>query len=170
MTKAQRTVALGALSGIVSMLLGVYLLSLIIPVPEFADSLASRIAYGLQANVLALVPLLIMIITVGNERFLSEAIDPTRHVESSRMELDGRVVDNTLQQQVLFFIASLALSTVIPFAYLNVLYASTIVYVLARVVFWKGYRVHPLFRAPGMAATGYLNLGLILTSLYFIFL
>ncbi len=168
MTKAQSTVALGAISGVILMLLGLYLLSLVIPAPEFDNVLSSRIAYGLHANVFALIPLLIMIITVGNERFLSEAIDPTRHAESARMEVDGRVVENTLQQQVLFFVASMALSTLIPVAHLNSIWACAVVYVVARVVFWKGYRLHPLFRAPGMAATGYLNLGLVLSSLYFI--
>jgi hypothetical protein len=46
-----------------------------------------------------------MIATVGNSRFLSEAIDPTRHAESRSMEIDGRVVDNTLQQNFLLAIA-----------------------------------------------------------------
>jgi hypothetical protein len=35
------------------------------------------------------------------------------------------------------------------------------VFVVARVVFWVGYRVRPIYRAPGMSATGYLNAGLL---------
>jgi uncharacterized membrane protein YecN with MAPEG domain len=49
---------------------------------------------------------------------------------------------------------------------LQVIWACAIVYMMARVVFWIGYRVHPLFRAPGMAATAYLNLGMILYVVY----
>lgn len=166
MTKDQKTVAIGAASGVASMILGVFLLTLILPEPTIADSLAARIAYALKANLVAVIPLFIMLATVGNSRFLSEAIDPTRHAENKNMEIDGRVVENTLQQQLVFLIATLALSTVISFAYLNVIGAASVVFVLARVAFWKGYRLHPLFRAPGMAATAYLNLGLILVTLY----
>ena len=50
--------------------------------------------------------------------------------------------------------------------YLQVLWACAIVFMIARLVFWFGYRRHPLFRAPGMSATAYLNLGMILYVLY----
>ena len=49
-------------------------------------------------------------------------------------------------------------------------WACTIVFVVARVVFWFGYRRHPLYRAPGMSATAYLNLGMILYVLYAAFI
>ena len=77
------------------------------------------------------------------------------------MEIDGRVVDNTLQQNFLFALASLALSTVVPAQHLQVVWACAIVFVIARACFWLGYRLNPLYRAPGMAATAYLNLGMI---------
>ncbi len=96
------------------MALGVWALTNVLPVPEIVDSLGERLAYALRANVVALLPLFIMIITVANSRFLSEAIDPTRQAESVSMQIDGRVVDNTLQQNFVFVIASLALSTIVP--------------------------------------------------------
>jgi uncharacterized membrane protein YecN with MAPEG domain len=34
--------------------------------------------------------------------------------------------------------------------------AAAVVFVVARVAFWIGYRIHPLYRAAGMAATSYL--------------
>jgi hypothetical protein len=40
------------------------------------------------------------------------------------------------------------------------------VYVVARCAFWLGYRVNPLYRAPGMSATAYMNLGMILYVLF----
>ena len=39
--------------------------------------------------------------------------------------------------------------------------AATIVFIVVRLAFWIGYRIHPLYRAFGMAATGYLNVGLL---------
>jgi uncharacterized membrane protein YecN with MAPEG domain len=47
-----------------------------------------------------------------------------------------------------------------------VVWACAVVFVIARLVFWIGYRIHPLYRAPGMSGTAYLNLGMILYVLY----
>jgi hypothetical protein len=166
MNRDQKIVAVGAASGIVVMALSVWLLTLWLPSPRIVDTTAGRLAYALRANVVALLPLFIMIITIANSRFLSDAIDPTRHAESPTMQIDGRVAENTLQQNFVFAIASLAVSTLVSLGNVQVVWASTIVFVVARAVFWLGYRANPLFRAPGMSATGYLNLGMILYVLY----
>jgi len=166
MKPEQKIVAIGAASGIVAMVITVWLLTLILPSPRMAGTIAERLAFALRANVVAVLPLFVMIITVANSRFMSEAIDPTRHAESPTMEIDGRVVDNTLQQNFVFALASLAASTLVPVHTLQVVWACTIVFVVARTVFWMGYRMNPLYRAPGMSATAYMNLGLILYVLY----
>ena len=167
MNADQRVVAVGAASGVVAMALSIWLLTThMLPAPVIADEISARLAYTLGANVFALLPLLVMLITVGNERFFSKAIDPTRHAEDSKMEINGRVADNTLQQNFVFAVASLGLSTVVPLQYLQVVWACAIVFVVARSLFWLGYRSSPLYRAPGMAATAYMNLGIILYLLY----
>jgi hypothetical protein len=162
----QKVVAIGAASGVLTMLLSVWLLSLWLPPPGDVLTMGDRIAYALRINVVALLPFFIMLITIGNSRFLSDAIDPTHRAENHRMEIDGRVADNTLQQNFVFAVASLGLASVLSPTRLQVIWACAIVYMLARVVFWIGYRVHPLFRAPGMSATAYLNLGMILYVVY----
>ena len=151
------------------MALSVWLLTLVLPSPAITDAPAERLAYALRANIVAIVPFFVMLITVGNSRFLSDAIDPTRRAESRSMEIDGRVADNTLQQNFVFAVATLALSTVVPLAYLQAIWACTIVFVVARLLFWTGYRINPLYRAPGMSATAYMNLGMILYVLYRLF-
>lgn len=161
MKAEQRIVAIGALSGVTTMVLSLWLLTHLLPAPAFTDAVAERLAYTLKANVAALVPLFAMLVVIGNKRFLSDAIDPTRHAESRAMEIDGRVADNTLQQNFVFAVASLALSTVVPLQHLQVVWACAIVFVVARVAFWIGYRINSLYRAPGMAATAYMNLGII---------
>ena len=148
------------------MALGVWLLTSYLPQPMIADAVAERLAYALKANTVALVPLFVMFIVIGNSRFLSDAIDPTRRAESRTMDIDGRVADNTLQQNFVFVVASLALSTVVPLQCLQVVWACTIVFVVARCAFWFGYRKNPLYRAPGMSATAYMNLGMILNVLF----
>jgi hypothetical protein len=169
MKKEQKIVAAGAASGVAAMAAGVWMLTGALPPPLADDALAERLAYALGANVVALLPFFAMIITVANARFLSEAIDPTRRAESRSMEIDGRVVDNTLQQNFVFAVASMALSTLVALEHLQVVWACAIVFVVARCAFWLGYRIDPLYRAPGMAATAYLNLGMILFVLYWLF-
>ena len=168
MRAEQEVVAVGAASGIVVMALSVWLLTSVLPAPSITDAPDERLAYALRANIVALVPLFIMLINIGNARFLSDAIDPTRGAESRTMEIDGRVADNTLQQSFVFLVATLALSTTVPLKYLQVVWACTIVFVVARGVFWLGYRMNPLYRAPGMSATAYLNLGMLLYMLFVI--
>jgi hypothetical protein len=166
MKAEQKIVAVGAASGVLAMALGVWVLTKALPAPAIADALGERLAYALRANIVAVVPFFIMLATVGNSRFLSEAIDPTRRAESRSMEIDGRVADNTLQQNFVFAVASLALSTIVPLQHLQVVWACAIVFVAARAVFWLGYRLNPLYRAPGMSATAYMNLGMILYLLF----
>ncbi len=166
MKAEQKVVAVGAASGVLVMTLSVWFLTNALPAPGIADTLGERLAYALRANIVAIVPYFIMLITIGNSRFLSEAIDPTRRAESRSTEIDGRVADNTFQQNFVFAIASLALSTVVPLNHLQVVWACVIVFVIARAVFWLGYRLNPLYRAPGMSATAYMNLGMILYLLF----
>src|SRR5262252_2396709 len=112
MKPEQKIVAIGAASGVVLMVLGVWILTTLLPSPTTVDGAGDRLAYALRANIVAVVPLFIMLITIGNSRFTSDAIDPTRQAESPSMKIDGRVADNTLQQNFVFAVASLALGTV----------------------------------------------------------
>ena len=166
MTKDQRTVAIGAASGVITMVLLVWLLSSTIETPSVGESAGDRIAYALRWLVIAVLPLVAMLATVGNSRFLGEAIDPTLGRENQKMVVDGRVADNTLQQFVVFAIGLVALSVNLPPASLSVIPAAAITFVIARLVFWGGYRVDPLYRAPGFSSTFYLNAGMLIASLW----
>ena len=68
--------------------------------------MAERLAYALRINVVALIPSFVMLITIGNSRFLSDAIDLTVRWETPRQQIAGRVADNTLPQNFVFAIAS----------------------------------------------------------------
>jgi hypothetical protein len=161
MTRDQKIVAVGAASGVATMIAAVAGIYHLLPGnPGLAD-VSSRLAYALQANAIAVVPLLLGIITIGNNRFLSEAIDPTLRKEDVATQINSRVVENTMQQFVLFLVATTALSANLASAQMRIILAAAIVFVIARITFWIGYRIHPLYRAFGMAATVYLNLGLL---------
>jgi hypothetical protein len=161
MTRDQKIVGVGAVSGVTAMVAAISGIYRLWPInPSLAD-VNSRLAYALQANAFAVLPLLIGIMIVGNNRFLSEAIDPTQHKEDLGTQINCRVVENTLQQYVLFLIGTLALSVNLTAGQMRAIPAAALVFVVARIAFWIGYRIHPLYRAFGMAATGYLNLAIL---------
>ena len=158
MTRDQKIVATGAASGIVGMVLAVWGLSSAIEPPTLADTAADRIGYALPWAVVAILPYFAMVAAVGNARFLSEAIDPTLGKESPKMVVNGRVADNTLQQFVCFLVGITAVAVSVPIAWLSIIPALAITFVICRMIFWIGYRIHPLYRAPGFSSTSYMNL------------
>ena len=158
MTRDQKIVAIGAASGIAGMVLLVWLISTWMPGPQVLDVPGNRLAYAVRWSVVAMLPLFAMLVAVGNARFLSEAIDPTLGKESQSMIVDGRVAENTLQQFVCFLAGILALSVSVPIGWISVVPAVAITFVICRIVFWIGYRIHPLYRAPGFSSTAYMNL------------
>ncbi|HEY6048136.1 MAG TPA: MAPEG family protein [Sphingomicrobium sp.] len=165
MTKDQRTVAIGAVAGLLFMIASMTLLPQRLSAPIPANG-ADRLAYALRWDALAAVPFLLMLITVGNARFLSKAIDPTIGAESQRLIVNGRVADNTTQQLLLFLVASLALSLVVAPDRLSTIAAAAITFVAARLAFWAGYLIRPVHRAFGFAATGSLNVWLLGSALW----
>ena len=166
MTREQRTVAIGAASGIAGMVLLVWLISTWMPQPQVTDAPGNRLAYAARWSVVAVLPLFAMLVAVGNARFLSEAIDPTLGKESQSIVVDGRVADNTLQQFVCFLVGITALSVSLPIGWISVIPAVAITFVICRIVFWIGYRIHPLYRAPGFSSTAYMNLFMYIAVLW----
>ena len=157
MKREQKIVAIGAASGIATMLAVVFGLSDLMPaLPATADA-GERLAFAAQWTALAALPLFLAITAVGNARFKSDAIDPTAGKEDRAMIINGRVADNTLQQFALFVSASLAVAASAPGDALGVIAMGAVVFVVARFAFWIGYRIDPLYRAFGMAATSYLS-------------
>ena len=124
-----------------------------------ADATAGeRLAYAAQWIALAALPLVLAIGSVGNARFSSEAINPLAGKENPATAVNCRVVDNSAQQFLLFAAASLAIAGGAHGDQLGVVAAAAIVFVVARLAFWIGYRIKPVYRAAGFASTFYLNL------------
>lgn len=166
MTRDQKIVAVGAASGVAAMVELVWLLSTLIYPPAIADAAADRIGYALRWAVPPALLFFCMVVAVGNARFKSEAIDPTVGKESPRMIVDGRVVDNTLQQLVLFLVGSLALAVTLPVHGLSIIAALSITLVVMRLAFWIGYRIKPVYRAFGFSSTAYMNAEMLVAALW----
>ena len=167
MNKNQKIVLTGALSGIVTMLVMVSVLANVIQQPIMPDTAGDRLAYAAPWAVVAVLPFFFMVVAVGNARFLSEAIDPTLGKEDQKTVVNGRVADNTLQQFVLFLVGMVALACVVPLERLSIIPAVAITFVIMRIVFWIGYRIHPLYRAPGFSSVAYMNLFMFIAVFWF---
>ena len=166
MTQDQRKVGIGAASGIAGMILLVWALSSVIHAPPIADTAADRIAYAMRWATLPALLFFAMVAAVGNARFASDAIDPTLGKESPKMIVDGRVADNTLQQLVLFLIGLLGIAVTLPLPRLSIVAAVSITFVIVRIAFWIGYRIKPVYRAFGFSSTAYMNLGMLVATLW----
>ena len=107
-----------------------------------------------------------MVAAVSNARFKSDAINPTIGKENARMVVDGRVADNTLQQFVLFLVGMLGLALTLPLERLSIVAAVSITFVVMRIAFWIGYRIKPVYRAFGFSSTAYMNLSMLIATLW----
>ena len=166
MTQDQKIVAIGAVSGLVAMAALVWLLSALIPPPVIADTSSDRLSFALRWAVPGALLFFFMVAAVGNARFKSEAIDPTIGKENARMVVDGRVADNTLQQFVLFLVGMLGLALTLPSHRLSIVAAVSITFVVMRIAFWIGYRIKPVYRAFGFSSTAYMNLSMLVATVW----
>lgn len=165
MTTDQKAVATGAVSGIITMILSLWLLYSVLPDPQIF-SLADRLAYALKWDAVAVLPLIAMFAAIGNARALGEAIDPTLGKEDAKMLINGKVASNTLEQYALFLVGSLALAGAVEGPKVKLVGAAAITFVVMRIAFWIGYRIKPVHRAFGFASTFYMNLGLLVGALW----
>ena len=164
MKREQKIVAIGAASGIVAMLTGLVLLSPVMPCLADTAGSGDRLAFAAKWIALAVLPLFLSVAAVGNARFRSDAIDPTAGNEHRSMIIDGRVADNSAQQYLMFGAAAFAVAASASGSELGIVAAAALIFLTARFAFWIGYRIDPLYRAFGMAATSYLVLALLLVA------
>ena len=125
--------------------------------PIAAATTAERI--GLAA--LALLPgVAVLALMIGVQmllRFAAGTFDPTAGTDGPALVRTQRVITNTVEQLAVFTPSMLALAAAgVP---MRGVVALGIVFAVARAAFWIGYAIHPLARAPGMAATAACSLG-----------
>lgn len=170
MTAEQKTIAKGALVGVLGAAALTWFFYTLLPTPTFVgDTPLERIMHTFRWNAVLILPLFVMLVTIGNRRFLSGGINPLKDTNDETFTVDERVATNTLEQTCVFFIGLLALATFLPVVQMKLIAALVLVFVIARFVFWFGYRRHYLYRAPGMAATYILNLFILVAVLMHMF-
>jgi uncharacterized MAPEG superfamily protein len=119
----------------------------------FSDERSNRQTY-FAINCICIAVLLCFFLgieAVAHERLQTAAIDPLAGVESLRMKINLRYLQNTLEQLLVFIPGLLALAYYCANGYaMRAVVATTIVWILSRFVFWIGYHIAPEFRTPGL--------------------
>lgn len=131
----------------------------------FADVSLAPLVAGFAALLPGAVVLAAMVLAQMGLRFVSGAIDPASVEDPRALKLGQRVITNTVEQTLLFAPALLALA-VLEAARAGTLVALGLVFALSRLLFWAGYAIHPLGRAPGMGATATVVLGTLAWALW----
>lgn len=118
-------------------------------------SAGDRVAYA--AELLVAVAVLVLLIvsrlfrTFDNEK----AEDPFAGAESHRWRVNQRVLQNTVEQAMIFVPALLALAARVDPGHVRILPVLTLLWCTGRVLFWVGYRIKPVLRGPGFEWTLY---------------
>lgn len=116
------------------------------------ESMGNRLAFALKCCCVAVLLCFFMgIEAVAHQRLNSAAIDPLQGAESPRMKVDLRYLQHTLEQLLLFIPGLLGLALYCTDGRtMRAVAATTVVWIVARYVFWIGYHKAPRFRAPGL--------------------
>ena len=88
---------------------------------------------------------------VSHERLHTAAIDPLAGAESPRMKVNQRYLQHTLEQLMLFVPGLFGLANYrVGDEAMRGVVATTVVWIVARFVFWIGYHRAPRFRSAGL--------------------
>jgi uncharacterized membrane protein YecN with MAPEG domain len=127
------------------------------PLPDAGE----RVGLALKLCVLPAGFLLVAVQAVALTRLVTGAVDPLTDAPSDWRRVDMRVLANTVEQTLIFIPLLLAFAMVIKADESAWLIALPVAFVLARIVFWIGYRISALGRSPGMSAGFFLNIGML---------
>jgi hypothetical protein len=119
---------------------------------------SERVGFACAALLPGALVLDLMIAAQMLVRALSRAVDPMAGADGRFLRVNQRALTNTVEQLAGFAPSLAAFAAAAPPERMADVLALGIVFGVARVVFWGGYLLGPLLRAPGMAATFAVNL------------
>ena len=125
--------------------------------PEVAPiaSAGERVAYAAELLIAVAVVVLLIVSRLFRTFDTAKAEDPFANAESQRWRINQRVLQNTVEQAMVFVPALLALSARIEPSHVKILPVLTALWCAGRILFWVGYRVKPVLRGPGFEWTLY---------------
>ena len=135
------------------------------PLHGLADA-GARLVLAVRWLPVALVPYAAVCIAILHIRFVEGAHDPLRGMESERLAIHCRVMQNTFEQSFWFALCLLPLATHLSPDQARAVPILCVFFAFARLVYWRGYLRHgTLGRAPGVQLTMALNVPLLLLVL-----
>lgn len=155
--KLQRRAGMLAIAAAMPVALVIWLaLAFVAPPIQGMDSAAARMFLTLKCWCLAVLFCLVTgVEAVAHERLSSPAFDPLSGYETSRLKVNLRYLQNTLEQTIVFTAALFGLAAYsADGSAMRAVIATAVVWVLARFAFWIGYHRSAAMRglgAPGMA-------------------
>jgi hypothetical protein len=125
--------------------------------PEVAPltSAGERVAYAAELLIAVAVVVLLIVSLLFRTFDTAKAEDPFANAESQRWRINQRVLQNTVEQAMVFVPALLALSARVEPGHVKILPVLTALWCAGRILFWVGYRVKPVLRGPGFEWTLY---------------
>ena len=167
--RQERKSGIGAIAAsiLVSLILW-FALTRYLPPLKGMEDLGARMVVALKCLALATLFCLVAgVESVAHERLQSAAFDPLAGHETRRLQVNLRYLQNTLEQIIVFAVGLFGLAAYLTDgSAMRAVPAVTIIWILNRFAFWIGYRIHPLYRAFGMASTMYLNIGLLAWAMW----
>ena len=129
--------------------------------PAFTE-IDNALHLAAQWSFIAMLPYVAVFTVIATNRWREGSHNPLVGTESSDLKIHCRVMQNTLEQLVLFVVTIAALSTCLLPSELRLVPICSIAFVLARLIYWKGYFHHgTLGRKYGVQMTMAINLGLV---------
>lgn len=125
--------------------------------PEYPglDSEAARVVFALKCGALPVANIMIAIGAVALGRGTTRAIDPLAGAESRTLQIHIRFLQNTLEQAVIFVLASASLAAFLDGTTIRVVPAAAVLFFVNRFLFWFGYLKDPMLRGLGLSGTLY---------------
>jgi uncharacterized MAPEG superfamily protein len=110
--------------------------------------------------------LLVMVFAVALTRLATAAFDPLNDPENWFQRRAQRALTNSIEQTAIFVPALLAAAVLADSADIRFAGVISALFCAARLLFWVGYVINPLFRAPGMIMTLNINVAVAVYAVY----
>lgn len=115
-----------------------------------------------------ILPALSLVMGIGwaaRTRFFQQDIDGSDPDAGTPLDITRRYIQNTTEQLLVFTIAAICFSTLLPDISPSILPVFGLWFFMARMMFWIGYIISPMGRAIGFASTFHPTIALLVFAL-----
>lgn len=123
-----------------------------------------------QIIALALIPPSVALVAgiawAARTRHFEQNIDGSPPVKGTSLDITLRYIQNTTEQVIIFALATICLAASVPKEAASILPILGCWFLIARVLFWIGYKKSPLSRAIGFASTFHPTIIMLIVSTF----